>query len=172
MRMSKENKTQLLSYLTTEDFELERTAGGFLNCTVDGVKHERIKVYRAFPLTQESEFISLRENTDDAKEIGMIRHLIDLSQEYQDLLNEQLELRYFTPQITEVKKIREENGYSYWDCVTDSGPVRFVMRSGSGSVVNLGKGRYIINDIDGNRFEIKDFNKLSSQERKQLDLYI
>ena len=55
---------------------------------------------------------------------------------------------------------------------TDRGVCRFTVRMGGGSVYSIGGGRYLINDIDGNRFEIPDLNKLSSREIRELDLFI
>ena len=82
----------------------------------------------------------------------------------------QLELRYFTPKITSVYKVKEEYGYSYWDVNTDRGPCRFT--ADANGVVKLSATRLIVNDVDGNRFEIPDVSALSSKELRMIDLYI
>jgi hypothetical protein len=43
---------------------------------------------------------------------------------------------------------------------------------GGSNVYSIGKNRYLVNDIDGNRFEIPDLYKLTAREIKLLDLYI
>ena len=43
---------------------------------------------------------------------------------------------------------------------------------GGGSVYAIGEGRYLVNDIDGNRFEIPDVKQLTAKELRELDLFI
>lgn len=43
---------------------------------------------------------------------------------------------------------------------------------GGGSVYTIGSNRYLVNDLDGNRFEIPDLYALSAKEIKKLDLFI
>ena len=87
-------------------------------------------------------------------------------------MDEQLELRYFVPQILRVKKIKEEFGFSYWEVLTDRGPASFTIRGGSGSIFSPSNNRYIITDIDGNRFIIEDMGQMTAKEQKLLDLYV
>ena len=42
----------------------------------------------------------------------------------------------------------------------------------SGNVYPIGPNRYLVNDLDGNRFEIPDLYKLTPREIKKLDLFI
>lgn len=76
------------------------------------------------------------------------------------------------PRIHRVKEIKEEYGYSYWEVDTDRGACRFTVRMGGGSVYAIGHNRYMVNDIDGNRFEIPDLYALTPREIKKLDLFI
>ena len=43
---------------------------------------------------------------------------------------------------------------------------------GSNAVTKLSDTRLIIKDVDENRFEIKDVDKLSKKERRMLDLFL
>jgi hypothetical protein len=43
---------------------------------------------------------------------------------------------------------------------------------GSEAFVSLTESRILITDLDGNRYEIPDLNRLSAVERKKLDLFI
>ena len=160
------------SWLKPGEAKFIATAGGFLNMEYQGELYKRIAVYRAFPLKYPNLYISLRQATEKAEEIAIIQDLEEFSAEEQELINAQLRMRYFTPKISKINKIKEEFGYSYWDVKTDTALVKFVVRMGDSSINRLSAGRYIINDIDGNRFEIEDSSKLSMNEQKQLDLYI
>lgn len=159
-------------WFDVDSMKLTRTAGGFLDLEYDGQRYERVAVHRCFPFSLPDDYLSFRQAGEKAEEIGMLRRLSDLDKEAQKLVREQLALRYFTPVITKVNSVKEEYGYTYWDVDTDRGPVRFVVRMGSGTVNRIGGTRYMVNDIDGNRFEIKDLTALSDAEQKKLDMFV
>ena len=161
-----------LRYLTRENAKFERTPGGFVKLTYKDKTYDRVGVYRTFPVTQPEEFISIREANEKAREIGVIEKLSDLDPEQAKMLKEQLDLRYFTPEITKVFDIKTEYGYGYFHVMTTYGECRFTIHNGGSSVVSLTDTRIIITDLDGNRFEVPDIMKLTVAERKKLDLFI
>lgn len=163
--------------LTKDNAVFARTEGGFVALTYTTESGEvktypRVAVHRCFPFSDPAHFISIREPDGNGREIGLIEDLGELPPEMQDMLTEQLRLRYFAPKIIKINRIHDEYGYSYWDALTDKGACRFTVRSGGGSVYPIGKNRYLINDIDGNRFEIPDLQRLSAKEIRMVDLYI
>ena len=161
-----------LRYLTKENAKFERTPGGFVKLTYKDKTYDRVGVYRTFPVTQPEEFISIREADEKAREIGVIEKLSALDPEQAKMLKEQLDLRYFTPEITKIFDIKTEYGYGYFHVMTTYGECRFTIHNGGSSVVSLTDTRIIINDLDGNRFEVPDIMKLTVAERKKLDLFI
>ena len=161
-----------LRYLTKENAKFERTPGGFVKLTYKDKIYDRVGVYRTFPVTQPEQFISIREADEKAREIGVIEKLSELSPEQAKMLKEQLDLRYFTPEITKIFDIKTEYGYGYFHVMTTYGECRFTIHNGGSSVVSLTDTRIIINDLDGNRFEVPDIMKLTVAERKKLDLFI
>lgn len=170
-------KNIAINLLNETNAVFSRTAGGFVNLIYtdqdDNVKtYPRVAVHRCFPFSDPTHYLSIREPENDGKEIGLIEDLAKLPGDIQKILTEQMSMRYFTPKILHIKNIKEEYGYSYWDVVTDKGVCRFTVRSGGGSVYQIGYNRYLVNDLDGNRFEIPDLYKLSAKEIKQLDLFI
>ena len=158
-----------LKFLNKDNASFKPTPGGFVSLEFEGEFYSRVYFHRAFPFSAPDEYISVRESEGKNKEIGMIRNLNELG-ETQKLVKKQLELRYFTPKITSVYKVKEEYGYSYWDVATDRGPCRFT--ADQNGVVKLSQTRLIINDVDGNRFELPDVTALSSKELRMIDLYI
>lgn len=168
---SLEEKTRM-RWLKPEDCIFSRTSGGFVRLDFRGTIYNRIAVHRCFPFSAPDEYISIRDSDESSQEIGLILKLDDWDIETQTMLHEQLELRYFSPKITRIKHVKEEYGYAYWDVGTDRGDCRFVVRMGSGTVIHIGSGRYLVTDVDGNRFEIPDIQALSPQEMKKLDLFI
>ena len=161
-----------LRYLTKENAKFERTPGGFVKLTYKDTTYDRVGVYRTFPVTMPDEFISIREANEKAREIGVIEKLSALDPEQAKMLKEQLDLRYFTPEITKIFDIKTEYGYGYFHVMTTYGECRFTIHNGGSSVVSLTDTRIVINDLDGNRFEVPDIMKLTVAERKKLDLFI
>lgn len=161
-----------MRFLNSENAVFTRTEGGFLALKTGEKEYERVGVYLTFPLTNPNEFISIREADEKAKEIGIIQSINDLGKDEQEMIREQVRLRYFMPVIRKVMDVKDEYGYAYWHVVTDYGACRFTTHIGGDAVVNLGEARYQVTDIDGNRYEIPDFYALTVLERKKLDLFI
>ena len=161
-----------MRFLNSENAVFTRTEGGFLALKTGEKEYERVGVYLTFPLMNPNEFISIREADEKAKEIGIIQSINDLGKDEQEMIREQVRLRYFMPVIRKVMDVKDEYGYAYWHVVTDYGACRFTTHMGGDAVVNLGEARYQVTDIDGNRYEIPDFYALTVLERKKLDLFI
>ena len=161
-----------MRFLNSENAVFTRTEGGFLALKTGEKEYERVGVYLTFPLTNPDEFISIREADEKAKEIGIIQSINDLGKDEQEMIREQVRLRYFMPVIRKVMDVKDEYRYAYWHVVTDYGACRFTTHMGGDAVVNLGEARYQVTDIDGNRYEIPDFYALTVLERKKLDLFI
>lgn len=171
--LKKESEEVLqMRFLDSSNATFQRTKGGFLSLKTGEKEYERVGVYLTFPLTEAEEFISIREADEKAKEIGLIRALKDLKKEEQEMIREQIRLRYFLPVIRKVLDVKDEYGYAYWHVQTDFGVCRFTTHMGGDAVINLGEARYQITDIDGNRYELPDLYALTVMERKKLDLFI
>ena len=161
-----------MRFLTKENATFTRTEGGFVSLKFGEKEYSRVGVYLTFPLTEPEEYISIREADEKAKEIGIIEKLSQLDKDQQEMIREQVKLRYFMPTILKVLDIKDEYGYAYWNVTTSFGACRFTTRMSGDAVITLGESRLLVTDIDGNRYEIPDFYQLSVTERKKLDLFI
>ena len=173
--LKKESEELLeMRFLTKDNATFARTEGGFLSLKLQANDKEyaRVGVYLTFPLTNPEEFISIREADEKAKEIGLIQKLTDLPANQQEMIREQIRLRYFMPVITKVLDIKDEYGYAYWHVMTSFGACRFTTQMSGNAVISLSDSRLMVTDIDGNRYEIPDFYQLGIMERKKLDLFI
>lgn len=172
-QMEKETEAMLrLRYLTPENAVFTKTGGGFVSLRSGEEFYPRVQVVRMFPFSEPSKYVSIRTAEETSREIGVIENLGIFSPEVRQILEEQLELRYFTPVITKIYQIKDEYGYAYFDVETDRGRCRFVIHMGGNAVVNLSDVRILISDIDENRFEIPDVTKLTVKEQKRLDLFL
>lgn len=161
-----------LRYLTKDNAVFARTEGGFVSLEFDGKKWDRVQVIRLFPFTEPDQFISIRTVEERSKEIGVIEDMKKVSRETRKMLEEQLNLHYFTPVIQKVLDIKDEYGYAYFYVMTDRGECRFTINMGGNAVVRLTDTRLLITDLDENRFEIPDVLQLSQKEQRKLDLFL
>ena len=137
---------------------------------------ERIVIFRCFPVTNPDEFLSVREPDSKkmgrGKEIGMIRFMKDFPEEQQKLFLEELDRRYFSPEIKKILSVKDKFGYTYWDAETDAGNMTFILNNPFSNIRTLEDGRVFIHDIDGNSFQIQDPSKLDPNSYKKIEIYV
>ncbi len=167
--------------LTPENATFKRSGGNLISLNIvnaDGEPEsfERVIVIRAFPVTNPNEFLSVREPDSKKQgrcnEIGMIRRITDFDEATVALLSEELDRRYFTPSILKINSVKDKFGYLYFDVVTTSGNVTFVLNNPFSNIRILEGGRIFINDIDGNVFEIQNPAALDSASLKKIEIYL
>ena len=160
-----------IDYLAPDKIVFTKTDGGFLMLEIlGGETHKRVNIFRSFPFTNTNEFISVRD--PENKEIGILRDLADFKGEQLDLINEDIERRYFTPAITNIISIKEEYGYCYWEVDTSAGRIRFTSRAGQGTILNISETNLLVIDVDGNRFDIPDYTILDYKSQKIIETYL
>lgn len=167
--------------LTPENAKFKRSGGNLISLDIINDKgepesFERVVILRSFPVTNPDEFLSVREPDSKkqgrGKEIGMIRYMSSFDEETQALFREELDRRYFTPEIKKINSVKDKFGYLYWDVVTSAGNVTFVLNNPFSNIRILEDGRILINDIDGNVFQILEPQKLDSASLKKIEIYL
>ena len=158
-----------IDYINGENALFYRKKGGLLALKYGDQEYSRVTLHRAFPFNLEDRYISVFD--PEGKEIGIIKSLEVLSDEMRSLLEEELKWTYFCPQIEKIEKLAEEFGYWYWEVTTDAGKKRFTVK-GTDSLIPISETRLIINDVEGNRFEIKDINNLDESSLRLLEKVI
>lgn len=174
LELENEKVERLLSInaLTPDNADFSKTEGGFVALRHNSKDYPHVNIIRTFPFTAENEFLSVREVDGKQEEIGMIENMLDFDSKTVELINSQLEIRYFMPQILKIYSIKEEYGHTYWSVLTDKGKCKFTSSSGSAGAVIQTENRVIIKDSNENRFEIKNIEELSPKELKKIDLYL
>ncbi len=124
----------------------------------------KVRAVRAFPLSELNEFIGLMDAIS-GREIGMLRNLRDLDGPTRQLIQHEIDKRYFIPKIRRIIQAKKEFGTVYWDVETDRGDRQFVMRGIRDSVHEIEPGRFLVNDVDGNRFEVPQIGELDTRSQ-------
>jgi len=130
----------------------------------------RVYLHRAFPFDNPYSYISVLDK--DMKEIGIIRELTDLDENSQKLILDELHRKYYAPVIKSITSMKERYGYSYWRVITDAGELSFTLQDTFRNILKVGGNRVFIVDIDNNRFEIPDVEKLDFKSYKKIELYL
>ncbi len=167
--------------LTPQNAFFTRSGGNLISLKIINDKgeeesFERVIVLRSFPITNPDEFLSVREpdtkKRGRGKEIGMIRRITDFDEASRLLISEELNRRYFTPEISKINSVKDKFGYLYFDVATDAGNVTFVLNNPFSNIRSLEDGRILMSDVDGNIFRIPDPKKLDSASLKRIEIYL
>lgn len=162
-----------IHFLDKNNAFFAESSGGFLTLKHENTSYDRIQLVRTFPFTDKNSYISIRENTDRAKEIGIIKELeADFDEETVALLEKHLKLRYFTPCITKIFNIKEQSGHIHFHVETQEGKQQFTVRNHGSSIIPFTETRIFITDVNNNRYEIPDTSRLSPKELGKLDLFL
>ena len=177
--MSTDNKiefTQTISpetlrteYVTPDRCEFFASSSGFLGAKIDGTEYRRVILSRAMPLSMPDEYICI---TDVEKnEIGIIENAKAFDEAQYELIENELAQRYFCPVITEVKSVTEKFGNFYFDVMIGDFKKNFTVKNLTRNIRYHGKGFDLI-DVDGNRYRIEDYEKITSKSRRKLEPYL
>ena len=167
--------------MTPENSWFSLSAGGLISLKIINAEgneefFERVVIRRSFPVTAPDEFLSVREPDSRIKgrgaEIGMIRNVNIFDKDTVKLINDELEVRYFTPEIKKITSAKEKFGYTYWEAETTAGNASIVLNNPFSNNRVLEDMRIFISDMDGNCFVIPDPSKLDKLSYKYIEIYI
>jgi len=151
------------TYLSPQQLESLILADGNLMWRSADGSQQPVESICAFPLSYPEKEIVLQGN--DKVELGIIEDLATLKPEIRKAILDQLEKRYFLPQVTMIHKMTERFGSAIWDLETDRGRIVISTRQLNEAVRELGPKRFLIVDVDGNRYEIKDLDTLPPESQ-------
>jgi len=130
---------------------------------VDGTEFTKLRARRVFPLSGKCDYVSFLNR--GGKETVMLSGPDKLDAESKEALSHALERLYYAATITRVIDISEKMGVGQWKVMTDRGYASFEVVDRL-QIRRLAKGRIVMTDADGNRFEIEDVNKLDAKSQK------
>jgi len=141
--------------------------GATLRLTVEEESsYLKVTIVRTFPLSYPERYLSVRAG--DNKEVGVLVDGAELDEENRRLVAEELERRYVVPVIRRVIRIKERFGTVDWEVETNRGPCRFTTRNAREKVVQPSPGRYLLTDVDDNRYDVRDLAALDPASQSWL----
>lgn len=173
---NKMEKYAEINYLSSKECEFYKTEGGLLGLRLKGEDLGRVALLRMFPLRKPCEFISVRrenrERADSRKEYGVIEDIRAFDEAQRRLIDEELERRYFVPEITKVVNVKEEYGHTYWTVETNAGNRSFTVFDMNSNLIKLGGDKVMILDVDGNRYCFPDVNKIGDKALRLVEIWL
>ena len=107
----------------------------------------------------------------DLKEIGIISNIAVFDEASQKMLKTTLDNKYFTSIIEIIHSIKDKYGYSYWDVKTNVGRTKFTVHDTYKSLVKINPDRVMVNDINGNRYEIPSLENFDKNSFRKIELF-
>ena len=130
----------------------------------------KVVVLRAFPLSVPEGLFSLRDG--GGKEIGILAGLDQLDPDSRALVRRDLERRYILFRLRRIVKVVERFGTVEWEVETDRGHARFTTRDLRENLIRPGPQRFILTDVENNRYEVEDIESLDAASQAALLRYI
>ena len=115
-------------------------------------------------------FIVLRDEEDG--EIGIVSDLSEIDAESQAAIQERLDVHYFTAEIIRINAMWEEFHILTWDVETDRGQRIVEIGSARRDIRTMENGRVLIQDADGNRYEIPNRARLDPASQTILETIV
>lgn len=153
-------------YLDEKEVRVSRDSFGRLRLEARGTFYEDVRVARAFPISAPDRNIAFQDA--QGKQIGMVADMRRLDRESRRLLQEELEMMYFSTRILQVLHVVSRRGVTTWRLVTDRGPCTIYVKDRS-DIRTLPDGRVLITDMHGIRYEIPNPEELDEESRRFLE---
>ena len=161
---------QVFDLALAPGFTLARQPSGQLLFTsAQGEQHAGVVPVRAFPIAAPDEGISLVST--EGREVAWIPQLRDLPPAERALLQEDLALRDFVPEILRLKSVSTFSTPSVWAVETDRGDTTFVLK-GEEDIRRLGRTALMIAGGEGVQYSIPDMGALDRGSRKLLERFL
>lgn len=134
-----------------------------------GQPHAGVVPVRAFPIAAPDEGISL-VNTE-GHEVAWVDSLRAVAPATRALLEEELALRDFVPEITRLKSVSSFGTPSVWTVETDRGETSFILK-GEEDIRRLARTGLLIAGSQGVQYSVRDMTALDRASRRLLERFL
>jgi len=163
-----------LGILDPKKAEFFETEGGFTGLRYNGTEYPRVSLRRSMPLADPDSYISAADG--EGKEICVLRSLNDLSGEQLRIVREELDRRYYCPEVREIVSVKDKMGYVYMELLLIGRGGDFekscAVKDVNKNIRLVDDDRLIIFDVDGNRYIVPSLNGLDKKSRRRLEPYL
>jgi len=149
--------------------------GGFAGLRYKGEDYKHVVLRRIMPIDQPLNYISVADQEN--KEIGIIKSVEDLSDSQREIVEKELDSRYYSPVVLEIPSVKDKLGYVYMEMRLQNKQGKeynksCAVKDVSRNIRMLSGNSVIIFDVDGNRYVVPDLSALNKQSLRRLDSYL
>jgi hypothetical protein len=153
-------------------FQLQRDSFGRLVFTdPNGEQHVGVMPVRAFPLPIATPDEGLSLISEQGHELAWVAQLADLPADARALIEAELAVRGFMPEIERIVAVSGFICPSVWQVITDRGATELTLK-GEEDIRRLTRTRLLIADGHGIQFLVRDIERLDRHSRKLLDRFL
>ena len=156
--------------------EFYKTDGGFTGLKYNDEDYKHVTLKRALPVGQPMEYISVTDEKN--KEIGIIKSINDLDKGQFEIVINELNRRYYCPEVLEVVSVKDKLGYVYMELkinVPESGKTHIkncAIKDVNKNIRMLSNESLIMFDVDGNRYVINKLGDMDKNSLKRLEPFL
>jgi len=149
--------------------------GGFAGLRYKGCDYKHVVLRRIMPIDQPFNYISVADQEN--KEIGIIKAVEDLSASQREIVEQELDSRYYSPVVLEIPSVKDKLGYVYMEMRLQNKQGKeynksCAVKDVSRNIRMLSSNSVIIFDVDGNRYVVPNLGALNKQSLRRLDSYL
>jgi len=164
-----------LGIMDVKEAEFYEGSGGFAGLKYKGEDYKHIILRRTMPRVLPWSYISVADHEN--KEIGIIKTIEDLPEAQKQVVINEIENRYYSPEVLEVLSVQDKLGYVYVEMRLSNKHGKIYVKNCavkdvSRNIRMLSDTAVIIFDVDGNRYIISDLTKLNKASMRKLDAYL
>ena len=164
------NERMTTAFTPPADCQFYRNARGFLCLILRGEDLKRVQLSRALPFAAPAQYLCVADMED--KEVALLEGLGLFDEDARALLEAELGVRYFYPEVTAIASVKEKSGAYYFDLTAGGRKSTVTVKDISKNLKQLGEGRLVITDVDGNRFLVPDVYKIQKKSLRMLEPYL
>ena len=164
-----------IGFMNPDETEFYQTEGGFTGLRYKGSDYRHVIFRRVMPVQLPLDYICVTDHEN--KEIGILKSVSSLREEQRDIVLQELDKRYYCPEIKEIKSIKDKLGYVYMELKLHHKNGADFDRNCAVKDVNknirmLSENSIIIFDVDGNRYIVKSLSDLDKKSLRRLEPYM
>ena len=156
-------------FINPEEVHFETLANGFLKLTLGDKTYDKVTLTRLLPYSYEEAYITV---ISAKEEVGMIKDLTALEKSQYDQAMAHLNYKYYIPEITKIKNVKEKMGFLYIDLDTTGGHKEICIADFVSNIRLIKDSLLSITDVEGNKYCMRNIEALDKESRQKLDVFL
>ena len=137
---------------------------------VNGEVWGPLDIQRAFPLTAPEAILIIAD--EKGRYLGMMQDYKEMDEASLFVVERELEQGYFLPRILKIYEIKDQLSLLIWRVETDRGPRQFEVRNRRADIRWFSDTHVVIQDADGNKYEIPNLSSLDIASRQKVEMEV